>query len=85
MVDKATRGSADRTRLAVVGRYRGDVTNYTRAVVERLLQTLFGVVIDDRRPQRIQIECDGAIVNLALVTTNHIARAFAERRNRHAV
>ena len=85
MVDKTTRGCADRTGLAIVGRYRGDVTNDTRAVIERLLQTLLGVVIDDRRPQRIQIECDGAIVNLALVTANHIARTFVERRNRHAV
>ena len=85
VVDKATRGRTDCAGLAIVGRYRGDVTNDTRAVIERLLQTLLGVVIDDRRPQRIQIECDGAIVNLALVTANHIARTFVERRNRHAV
>ena len=56
-----------------------------RTVIERLLQTLLGVVIDDRRSQRIQVERDGAIVNLALVTANHIARTFVERRNRHAV
>ena len=85
MVDKATRGSADRTRLAIVSRYRGDVAYDARAVIERLLQTLLGVVIDDGRPQRIQIERDGTVVDLALVTADHIARTFAERRDRHAV
>ena len=57
----------------------------TRTVIERLLQALLGMVIDDRRAQRIQIERDRTVVDLALVTANHIARAFAERRNRHAV
>lgn len=56
-----------------------------RAVVERLLQALLGVVIDDRRAQRVQVERDRAVVNLALVTANHIARTFAERRNGHAM
>ena len=54
-------------------------------MIERLLQALLGMVIDDRRAQRIQIERDRTVVDLALVTANHIARAFAERRNRHAV
>ena len=85
MVDKATRGHADRTRLAIVSRYRGDMTNDTRAVIERLLQTLLGMVIDDRRTQRIQIECDGTVVDFAFVATNHVTRTFAERRNRYAV
>ena len=57
----------------------------TRTVIERLLQALLGVVIDDRRTQRIQIERDRAVVDLSLVTANHIARAFAECRTRHAV
>ena len=85
MVDKTTRGCSDRTRLAIVGRYRGDVAHDARAVIERLLQTLLGVVIDDRRPQRIQIECDGTVVDFALVAADHVARTFAERRDRHAV
>ena len=85
MVDKATRGRADRTGLAVVGRHRCDMTHNTCAVIERLLQALLGMVIDDRRTQRVQIERDRAVVDLALVTANHIARAFAECRNRYAV
>ena len=43
------------------------------------------MVIDDRRTQRIQIERDRAVVDLALVTANHIARAFAECRNGHTM
>ena len=85
MVDKATRGRTDRTGLAVVGRHRCDMAHNTRTVIERLLQALLGVVIDDRRAQRVQVERDRAVVNLALVTANHIARTFAERRNRHPV
>ena len=85
MVDKATRGRADRAGLAVIGRHRGDVTHDARAVIERLLQTLLGMVIDDRRAQRIQIERDRTVVDLALVTADHVTRAFVERRNRHAV
>ena len=85
MVDKATRGRADRTGLAIIGGHRGDMAHDARAVIERLLQALLGVVIDDRRTQRVQVERDRAVVDLALVTANHIARAFAERRNRHAV
>ena len=85
MVDKATRGCADRAGLAVIGRHRGDVAHDARAVIERLLQALLGMVIDDRRAQRIQIERDRAVVDLALVTANDVTRAFAERRNRHAV
>ena len=54
-------------------------------MIERLLQALRGVVIDDRRTQRIQIARDGTIVDFALVATNHVACTFAERRNRHAV
>ena len=57
----------------------------TRAVIERLLQALLGVVIDDRRTQRVQVERDRTVVDLALVTANNIARALAERRHRHAV
>ena len=37
MVDKATRGRADRAGLAVVGRHRGDMAHDARAVIERLL------------------------------------------------
>ena len=85
MVDKVTRGRADRTGLAVVGRHRCDMAHNTRTVIERLLQALLGVVIDDRRTQRIKIERDRAVVDLALVTANNIARAFAERRNRHTM
>ena len=85
MVDKATRGCADRAGLAVIGRYRGDMAHNARAVIERLLQALLGMVIDDRRAQRIQIERDRAVVDLALVTADHVTRAFVERRNRHAV
>ena len=85
MVDKATRGRTDRTGLAVVGRHRCDMTHNTRTVIERLLQALLGMVIDDRRAQRIKIERDRAVVDLALVTANNIARAFAERRNRHTM
>ena len=85
MVDKATRGRADRTGLAVVGRHRCDMAHNTRTVIERLLQALLGMVIDDRRAQRIQIERDRTAVDLALVTADHIARTFAERWNRHAV
>ena len=55
MVDKATRGRADRTGLAVIGRHRCDMAHNTRTVIERLLQALLGVVIDDRRPQRVQV------------------------------
>ena len=85
MVDKATRGRTDCARLAVIGRHRGDVAHNARAMIERLLQTLLGMVIDDRRAQRVQVERDGTVVDLALVTADHVARAFAERRNRHAV
>ena len=85
MVDKATRGRANRTGFAVVGRHRCDMTHNTRTVIERLLQTLLGMVIDDRRAQRIKIERDRTVVDLALVTANHIACTFVERRNRHAV
>ena len=56
-----------------------------RAVIERLLQALLGMVIDDRRAQRIQIERDRTVVDLALVTADHVTRTFVERRNRHAV
>ena len=55
------------------------------AVIERLLQALLGMVIDDRRAQWIQIERDRTVVDLALVTADHIARTFAERRNSHAM
>ena len=85
MVDKTTRGRADRTRLAVVGRHRCDMAHNTRTVIERLLQALLDMVIDDRRAQRVQVERDRSVVDLALVTADHIARAFAERRNRHPV
>ena len=61
------------------------MTNDARAVIERLLQALLGMVIDDRRAQRIQIERDRTVVDLAFVTADHVTRAFAERRNRHAV
>ena len=57
----------------------------TRPAIERLLQALLGVVIDDRRPQRIQIERDRTVMNLTLVTADHVTRTFAERRNRHAM
>ena len=53
VVDKATRGHANRARLAVVGGHRGDMAHDARAVIERLLQALLGMVIDDRRAQRI--------------------------------
>ena len=85
MVDKATRGSTNRTWLAVVGGHRGDMAHNTRTVIERLLQALLGMVINDRRAQRIQIERDRAVVDLALVTADHVTCTFAERRNRHAV
>ena len=85
MVDKATRGRTDRTGFAVVGRHRCDMAHNTRTVIERFLQALLSVVIDDRRTQWVQVERDRTVVDLALVTANHIARAFAERRNRHAV
>ena len=85
MVDKATRGRADRAGLAVVGRHRRDVAHDARAVIERLLQALLGVVIDNRRTQRIQVERDRAVVDHALVATNDVACTFAERRNRHAM
>ena len=85
MVDKATRGRTDCAGLAVIGRHRGDVAHNARAMIERLLQALLGMVIDDRRAQRVQVERDGTVVDLALVTADHVARAFAERRNRHAV
>ena len=49
------------------------------------LAALLGMMIDDRRAQRIQIERDRAVVDLALVTADHVTRAFGERRNRHAV
>ena len=61
------------------------MTHNTRTVIERLLQALLGMVVDDRRAQRIKIERDRAVVDLALVTANNIARAFAERRNRHTM
>ena len=57
----------------------------TRTVIERLLQALLGMVIDDRRAQRIQIERDRTVVDLALMTADHVTRTFVERRNRHAV
>ena len=85
MVDKATGGCADRAGLAVVGGHRGYVAHDARAVIERLLQALLGMVIDDRRAQRIQIERDRTVVYLALATADDVTRAFAERRNRHAV
>ena len=85
MVDKATRGRADRAGLAVVGRHRGDMAHDARAVIERLLQALLGVMIDDRRTQRIQIERDRAVVDHALVAANDVACTFAERRDRHAM
>ena len=85
MVDKATRGRTDCAGLTVIGRHRGDVAHNARAMIERLLQALLGMVIDDRRAQRVQVERDGTVVDLALVTADHVARAFAERRNRHAV
>ena len=85
MVDKATRGRADRAGLAVVGRHRGDMAHDARAVIERLLQALLGVVIDNRRTQRIQVERDRAVVNHALVAANDVACTFVERRDRHAV
>ena len=85
MVDKATRGRTDRTGLAVVGRHRCDMAYNTRTVIERLLQALLGMVIDDRRAQRIQIERDRTVMDLTLVTADHVTRAFAERRDRHAV
>ncbi len=47
VVDKATRGRSDRAGLAVVGRHRGDMAHDARAVVERLLQALLGVMVDD--------------------------------------
>ena len=56
-----------------------------RTVIERLLQALLGMVIDDRRAQRIQIERDRTVVDLAFVTADHIARTFAKRRNGHAM
>ena len=37
MVDKATRGSTDRTGLAIVAGHRGDMAHDTRAVIKRLL------------------------------------------------
>ena len=85
MVDKATRGCADRAGLAVVGGHRGDMAHDARAVIERLLQALLGMVIDDRRAQRVQVERNRAVVDLALVAADHVTRTFAERRNRHAV
>ena len=85
MVDKATRGRTDRTGLAVVGRHRCDMAHNTRTVIERLLQALLGMVIDDRRAQRIQIERDRTVMDLTLVTADHVTRAFAERRDRHAM
>ena len=85
MVDKATRGRANRAGLAVVGGHRGDMAHDARAVIERLLQALLGMVIDNRRAQRIQIERDCTVVDLALVTADHVTCAFAERRNRHSV
>ena len=47
MVDKATRWRANRTGLAVVGGHRGDMAHDARAVIERLLQALLGMVIDN--------------------------------------
>ena len=47
MVDKATRGRTDCAGFAVIGRHRGDVAHDARAVIERLLQALLGMVIDD--------------------------------------
>ena len=85
MVDKATRGRTDCAGLAVIGRYRRDVAYDARAVVERLLQALLGMVIDDRRAQRVQVEHDGTVVDFAFVAADHVACTFAERRDRHAV
>lgn len=56
-----------------------------RAMIERLLQALLGMVIDDRGAQRVQVERNRAIMDFALVAANHVARTFAERRDRHAV
>ena len=49
VVDKATRGRTDCAGLAVIGRNRGDVAHDARTMIERLLQALLGMVIDDRR------------------------------------
>ena len=54
-------------------------------MIERLLQALLGMVIDDRRAQRVQVERDCAVVDFALVSADHVASTFAERRDRHAV
>ena len=54
-------------------------------MIERLLQALLGVVIDDRGAQRVQVERNRAVVDFALVAADHIARAFAERWNGHAM
>ena len=85
MVDKATRGRTDCAGLAVIGRHRGDVAHDARAVIERLLQALLGMVIDDRRAQRVQVERNRAVVDFAFVAADHVTCTFAERRNRHAV
>ena len=54
-------------------------------MVERLLQALLGMVIDDRRAQRVQVERNRAVVDLAFVAADHVACTFTERWNRHAV
>ena len=62
------------TRLAVIGQHRCDMAHNTCAVIERLLQALLGVLIDDRRPSGYRSERDRAVVDLALVTANHSSR-----------
>ena len=85
VVDKTTRGRTDCAGLAVIGRHRGDMAHDACAMIERLLQALLGMVIDDRRAQRVQVERNRAVVDLALVAADHVACTFAERRDRHAV
>ena len=55
------------------------------AMIERFLQALLGMVIDDRRAQRVQVERNRAVVDLAFVAADHVACTFTERWNRHAV
>ena len=85
MVDKATRGRTDCAGLTVIGRHRGYVAHNARAMIERLLQALLGMVIDDRRAQRVQVERDGTVVDFAFAAADNVACTFAERRDRHAV
>ena len=53
--------------------------------LEQEMATLDGVDTPQAELRRKQIERDRAVVDLALVTANNIARAFAERRNRHTM